>query len=68
MFRRVQSACMGTVYLLDLSTSAINGSAAITNTPSDSEALAVIGYGSSSNPLLWPLAALILRKYAVLSA
>jgi hypothetical protein len=34
------------VYLLDLSISPIKGSA-ITNTPSDSEALADIGYGPS---------------------
>jgi len=45
---------MGNIYLLDLSISPIRGSA-ITNTPSDSEALSDIGYPSNSTvePLAW---------------
>lgn len=50
---------MGNVYLFDLSTSPIRGSA-ITNTPSDSEALADIGYPSYS--IFEPLAWLTLQK------
>jgi len=54
---------MGNMYLLDLSMSPIRGSG-ITKTPSDSEALADIGY--PSNSLAEPLAWLTLQKNFVL--
>lgn len=56
----IYSALMGTVYLLDLSISPIKESA-ITNTPSDSEALADIG-NDPSYSFIEPLACWILRK------
>lgn len=51
---------MGTVYLLDLSVSPTNGSA-ITNTPSDSEALGNSPYSPIGNKE--PLLPMTLRKY-----
>lgn len=55
---------MGTVYLLDLSTSPTKGSA-ITNTPSDSEALADIVDGPSYSCIALPLVLLTLWKYGL---